>query len=91
MTFRGSTTLQLQLIDIRPSLTPSRHEAADLDLLHRLVAGEGLTGQERARLQASRSQFAALLDRAGAAAPPGKGGGGDAALSAAAVGTLRRV
>ena len=32
-----------------------------------------------------------LLDRAGAAAPPGKGGGGDAALSAAAVGTLRRV
>ena len=39
---------------------PSRHEAADLDLLHRLVAGEGLTGQERARLQASRSQFAAF-------------------------------
>ena len=32
-TFRGNTTLQLQLIDIRPSLTPSRHEAADLDLL----------------------------------------------------------
>ena len=59
-TFRGNTTLQLQLIDIRPSLTPSRHEAADLDLLHRLVAGEGLTGQERARLQASRSQFAAF-------------------------------
>ena len=31
-TFRGSTTLQLQMVDIRPSLTPSRHEAADLDL-----------------------------------------------------------
>lgn len=24
-TFRGNTTLQLQLVDIRPSLTPSRH------------------------------------------------------------------
>ena len=56
-TFRGNTTLQLQLIDIRPSLTPSRHEAADLDLLRRLLAGEDLTGQERARLQTSRSQF----------------------------------
>ena len=26
-TFRGTTTLQLQLVDLRPSLTPSRHEA----------------------------------------------------------------
>ena len=58
-TFRGSTSLQLQLIDIRPSLTPSRHEAADLDLLRRLMDGERLTRQERSRLQASRSQFAA--------------------------------
>ena len=59
-TFRGNTTLQLQLIDIRPSLTPSRHEAADLDLLRRLTAGEPLTSQERTRLQASRGQFAAF-------------------------------
>ena len=58
-TFRGATTLQLQLIDIRPSLTPSRHEAADLDLIRRLVAGEVLTCQEQTRLQASRGQFAA--------------------------------
>lgn len=65
-TFRGTTTLQLQLIDIRPSLTPSRHEAADLDLLRRLMEGSPLTSQERARLQASRGQFAAYwtaLDR----------------------------
>ena len=59
-TFRGNTTLQLQLIDIRPSLTPSRHEAADLDLLRRLMAGEPLTSQERTRLLASRSQFGAF-------------------------------
>lgn len=46
-TFRGSTTLQLQMVDIRPSLTPSRHEAADLDLLGRLVEGTRLTAQKR--------------------------------------------
>ena len=65
-TFRGSTTLQLQMVDIRPSLTPSRHEAADLDLLGRLVEGTRLTAQENARLRASRDQFAAfwrILDR----------------------------
>jgi len=59
-TFRGNTTLQLQLIDIRPSLTPSRHEASDLELLRRLVDGEPLTAQESARLRASRDQFASL-------------------------------
>ena len=59
-TFRGNTTLQLQMVDIRPSLTPSRHEAADLDLLGRLVEGGRLTAQESARLRASRDQFAAF-------------------------------
>lgn len=58
-TFRGATTLQLQMVDIRPSLTPSRHEAADLELLHRLTAGGTLTAQECGRLRSSRSQFAA--------------------------------
>jgi single-stranded-DNA-specific exonuclease len=58
-TFRGNTTLQLQLIDIRPSLTPSRHEAADLDLLRRLMGQETVTVQEATRLRASREQFAA--------------------------------
>lgn len=57
--FRGNTTLQLQLIDIRPSLVPSRHEAADLELLHRLIAGDPITAQETTRLQASRDQFGA--------------------------------
>jgi single-stranded-DNA-specific exonuclease len=58
-TFRGNTTLQLQLIDIRPSLTPSRHEAADLELLRRLIDQEPISAQEAARLRASREQFAA--------------------------------
>ena len=58
-TFRGNTTLQLQLIDIRPSLVPSRHEAADLELLDRLMAGGPVTAQETVRLGASRDQFGA--------------------------------
>ena len=65
-TFRGTTTLQLQLIDLRPSLTPSRHEAADLDLCRRCCEGERLTPQERSRLRTSREQFGTywtLLER----------------------------
>lgn len=65
-TFRGSTTLQLQLIDLRPSLTPSRHEAADLELCRRCRAGEPLTAQEKSRLRTSREQFGVywtLLER----------------------------
>ena len=58
-TFSGNTTLQLQLIDIRPSLVPSRHEAADLELLDRLMSGGPVTAQETARLGASRDQFGA--------------------------------
>ena len=58
-TFRGTTSLQLQLIDIRPSLTPSRHEAEALQLLGRLLEGGELTAQEKSRLRASREQFAA--------------------------------
>ena len=65
-TFRGNTTLQLQLVDLRPSLTPSRHEAESLALLHRLTEGGHLTAQETVRLMISRDQFAAfwrVLDR----------------------------
>ena len=58
-TFRGNTTLQLQLIDIRHSLIPSRHEAADLELLDRLLNGGAITAQETVRLGASRDQFGA--------------------------------
>ena len=57
-TFRGTTTLQLQMIDIRPSLQPSRHEAEALELVERLKAGEPVTAQERLRLNASRDQYA---------------------------------
>ena len=58
-TFRNVTTLQLQMIDIRPSLYPSRHEAEALDLVGRLESGGTVTAQEAVRLGASRDQFAA--------------------------------
>ena len=57
-TFRGVTSLQLQLIDIRPSLCASRGEQESLDLLNRLTDGDKLTPQEIQRLSASREQFA---------------------------------
>ncbi len=57
-TFRDKTSLQLQLIDLRPSLLPSRHQAEDLALLRRLLGGEALTAQEVSRLQITREQLA---------------------------------
>ncbi len=59
-TFRGSTTLQLQLLDVRPSLSPSRHEAEALELLRRCLDGGPLTAQEICRLRTSREQFGAI-------------------------------
>ena len=59
-TFRGNTSLQLQLVDLRRSLTPSRNESDALALVQRAVAGEALTAQECTRLLASREQFVAL-------------------------------
>ena len=58
-TFRGTTSLQLQMVDIRPSLTPSRNEAEALELVRRLMDGQSVTAQEAARLGASRDQFGA--------------------------------
>ena len=58
-TFRGNTTLQLQLVDIRSSLSPSRHEAEAMDLIGRLTAGERITAQECARLRSTRELYGA--------------------------------
>lgn len=59
-TFRGITTLQMQLIDLRPSLQPSRHELESLELVDRLISGQLPTAQEAVRLGASREQFGAI-------------------------------
>ena len=65
--FHGLDSLQLQLIDIRPSQSPSRHEEEALALLRRCTQGEPLTCQEGGRLRTSREQFKAIwlaLERA---------------------------
>ena len=58
-TFRGVTTVQLQLLDLRPSRTPGRHETEALSLLQRVLGGESLTAQQARALNPSREQFAA--------------------------------
>ncbi|WP_409969731.1 DHHA1 domain-containing protein [Bengtsoniella intestinalis] len=58
--FRGNTSLQMQLVDLRPSRSPSRQEAESLALLERMKAGDRLTSQERAKLQLSHQQFGTL-------------------------------
>lgn len=60
-TFRGRTTLQLQMVDLRLSRVPSRSEAESLELIRRLRCGESLTAQEADRLNVSLEQFRVLL------------------------------
>ena len=76
-TFRGQTTLQLQIIDLRPSLSPSRHEAEALELVERCCDGGPLTEREKTRIPAQREPFAACytalerqLKRTGAESAP---------------------
>lgn len=56
-TFRGNTSLQMQFIDIRPSLSPSHHESEAISLCRRCRAGDPLTIQEALRLRTTREQF----------------------------------
>ena len=58
--FRGVSSVQLQLIDLRPSLLPSAGEQDSLDLLDRLVGGDNITAQDALRLLPERQQFVAL-------------------------------
>ncbi len=58
--FRGVSSVQLQLIDLRPSLLPNATEQASLDLLDRLVSGKQISAQDALRLLPEREQFVAL-------------------------------
>ena len=58
--FRGSASVQLQLIDIRPALGPSVRERECLELVERLVAGGDITEREACRLLPRREQFVSL-------------------------------
>ena len=58
--FRGVSSVQLQLVDLRPSAGPSRRERECLELVERLVSGGAVTEQEALRLLPDREQFAAI-------------------------------
>ena len=58
--FRGTSSVQLQLVDLRPSAAPSQRERECLELVGRLTAGEPVTAREAARLLPDREQFVAL-------------------------------
>ncbi len=58
--FRGVSSVQLQLVDLRPAVLPSVRERECLELVERLTAGGTVTVREAARLLPDREQFAAL-------------------------------
>ncbi len=58
--FRGVSSVQLQMIDMRPAADPSLREQECLDLVDRLLSGEELTAREAGRLLPERRQFASL-------------------------------
>ncbi len=68
--FRGSRDVQLQLVDLRPSLAPSGREEECLALLDRCLAGDTVLPREAMRLIPSRDQFVRLWRQLQKAIPP---------------------
>ena len=70
--FRGNSSVQLQMIDLRPSVEPSGREKECLELVERLIRGGRVTERDAARLLPSREQFIALwraVERLGRGGP----------------------
>ena len=55
--FRGSRTVQLQLLDLRPARAPSPRETELLALRDTLIGGDALSPRDAARLLPAREQF----------------------------------
>ena len=55
--FRSQRSLQLQLIDLRPSLDPSGRENEALSLCRALIGGDTLSPRDASRALPSRDQF----------------------------------
>ena len=58
--FRGTNSVQLQMIDLRPSTVPCRQEQTCLDLVDRMINSEELAKEDAIRLLPEREQFVAL-------------------------------
>ena len=57
--FRGSRTVQLQMVDLRPSLCASGREQESLDLTARCTMHQPIPARDARRLLPTRDQFAA--------------------------------
>ena len=57
--FRGSRTVQLQMVDLRPSLRPSGREQESLALAEQCAARPPISARDARRLLPTREQFAA--------------------------------
>ena len=57
--FRGSRTVQLQMVDIRPSLLASSREQESLTLVAQCTAGEAVSAKNARRMLPSREQYVA--------------------------------
>ena len=84
--FRGNRTVQLQMVDIRPSLTVSTREDECLHLLERCLRGDRLLPKEAVHLLPSRSQCVQLWRALEHTVPPE---GAHRLLPAAAAGAVR--
>ena len=58
--FRSQSSVQLQMIDLRPSLLASKNESDALELLKKVLTCAPLTAQECARLRFTREQAGRL-------------------------------
>ena len=58
--FRGTNSVQLQMIDLRPSVVPCGQEQECLDLADRMINGDPITAEEALHLLPGREQFVAL-------------------------------
>ena len=58
--FRSSRTVQMQMVDIRPSLTGSTREEESLELVDRCLRGDELRPRDAVRLLPSRDQCVSL-------------------------------
>ena len=68
--FRSSRTVQLQMVDIRPSLTGSTREEESLELVDRCLRGGELRPRDAVRLLPSRDQCVSLWRALQHAVPP---------------------
>ncbi len=58
--FRGSSSVQLQMIDLRPSVRPDRRERECLALVQELLNGADIASADARRMLPEREQFVAL-------------------------------